>query len=368
VTRRRLFAGFVALLALFPSSAAATTAAALSDRISIDGDPGDFAADEWILDAASAFPERGDDSRWGVDNDVARVAVTWDRARLYLAVDFTASASAILVMIANGPGGVASLDAAGEFRRAIDPPFAANLLLLAGPGAPPRVARADAAHAFGLVDRATVPAVVVAAPDGRASFEASIPWTLLDVSRPVALVVAVTGGTGTGAGDAAPDPRTAPVTDRYARVVLDRWIVLDPDADTDGAADAGVAPRAAAVVEPDADPALETGDAEILVTRDRGVFAPDRGESVTFTLRTAAGTFDRIEGRCVILGVDGREVRAIAIPATGPAGEITVTWDGRDAGGRVCDGGVFVAAFDVEFSAAGGRRRASERTGVAVAR
>ena len=365
---RRLAPALVALFALLPPDAAATTAGSLSDRIFLDGRLDDYAADEWILDASTAFPERGDDSRWGIDNDVARVAVTWDAARLYLAVDFTAASSGILVMIANGPGGITTLDATGEFRRAIDLPFAANLLLLAAPGAEPRVARADATHAFGLVDRATIPAVIAANAGAAAGFEAWIPWGVIDPSRPLRVVIAVTGDVGTGAGDAAPDARTALASDRARRVVLDRWISLTPDADADGGADGGVSPRAAAVVEPDTAPPGAEGDAGIGVSVDRAAFAPDRGESATFTIRTASGPFGDLSGRCVIHGMDGREVRVLPIPATGFADEVQVWWDGRDGAGRVCDGGVYVAAFDVEFTAGGARERATKRTGVAVVR
>jgi hypothetical protein len=47
---------------------------------------------------------------------------------------------------------------------------------------------------------------------------------------------------------------------------------------------------------------------------------------------------------------------------------VTATWDGRDDSGNACDGGVYVAAFDLEFSADGARQRARERSGVAVVR
>ena len=365
---RRLAPGLVALTALVPSAAAATTAATLSDRIFIDGHLGDYAADEWVLDASTAFPERAGDSRWGTDNDAARVAVSWDHARLYLAVDFTAAASGVLVMIANGPGGVASLDATGEFRRALDLPFAANLLLLASPGSQPRVARADATHSFALVDRATIPAAIAATPGGAAGFEAWIPWTVLDPSRPLRIVVVMTGDTGSGAGDVAPDTRTALTSDRYARAVVDRWFVFTADADADGVPDDGVAPRAVTVVEPDDAPAAAAGDADVDVSVEPAAFAPDRGESATFTIRTAAGELEDVSGRCIIFGMDGREVRTIAIAPLATASEIDIPWDGRDNAGRICDGGIYIGAFDVEFTSGGSRQRATRRAGVSVVR
>ncbi len=364
---RRLAPGLVALIALHPATALATTAASLSGRIHLDGRLDDYAADEWILDATSAFPEHDDDSRWGNDNDVSRVAITWDDARLYLAVDFTAAATGVMVMIGSGPGGIASLDATGDFRRAIDLPFAPNLLLLATPTSDPLAARADVTHAFGLVDRATLPAVVSSSA-GAAGFEAWIPWTLLDVSRPLRVVVVITGDAASGAGDAAPDSRAALSQDRYARASLDRWIMLTPDADGDGGADAGVAPRAAASVQPGTAPVAERGDAGIDIYVDPGAFAPDRGESAVFTAYCPAGPMQDVSGSCIIFAMDGRRIRTFPLSAAGPVANMKASWDGRDDGGDACDAGIYLAAFDLEFTVDGTRQQARKRGGVAVVR
>lgn len=364
---RRPALGLVTLFLLLPAFAHATTAADLSPRMHLDGSAGDFAADEWILDASSPFPEAVADSRWGSDNDIARVALTWDAARLYLAVQFTARDSAAMVMIGNGPGGLVSLDQTGEFRRAIDPPFGVNLLLLASRYDTPRAALSDASHAFAWVDDAALP-VRVATREDTTVCEAWIPWTLLDPSRPLRITVVTTGGTGSGAGDAAPDARTVLSDDRYARAVIDRWFAMTPDSDRNGTADAGVAPRSAGAVEPDTAPSLAAGADGIEVTVWRTVFAPDRGEDAQFTVHAGAEPFDDVSGRCEIRAMDGRRVRTLAIPAASGVDDVTVRWDGRDDSGRICDGGVYVAAFEVDYSAGGVREHARKRVGVALAR
>jgi hypothetical protein len=272
------------------------------------------------------------------------------------------------VTIANGPGGIASLDATGAFRRAIDLPAPANLLVLAVPGSQPRVARADPTHVFGLVDPATVPTALAVAPDGTAVLEVWIPWSVIDPSRALDIVVAITADTGSGAGDAAPDTRTVLSTSHVAPAVLDRWISCVADADSNGVPDPGVSPRAVTVVLPDTQPVAPAGNAVIELTASPTAFAPDQGETALLTVRTSAGSFEDVSGTCLIYGMDGRSVRTLSIPASGSVGELVVSWDGRDNAGRVCDGGIYVAAVEVEFASGGNRQRASGRAGVAVVR
>jgi len=365
---RRLAPCLVATIVLLPATAPATTAVSLSGRIQLDGRLDDYASDEWILDENSPFSERRDDSRWGADNDVARLALTWDATWLYIAVDFTAQASGLMVMIGNGPGGVATLEATGEFRRAIELPFEANLLMLAVPGSEPRVARVDAAHPFGLLDPATAPALVARNADGRAVFEAWIPWTVLNATQPVRVSAVITGQTGGGAGDAVPDSRTALSSDRWARAVIDRHAKVVADAGGNGVPDAGVSPRAAARIEPDTAPAAARGYADIEVVAEPAVFAPDHGDFGVFTIRSPAGPFASVSGRCFIHAMDGRRIRSIEIPQAGAVSTVSVAWDGRDDAGNICDGGMYVAAFEVEFVSGDRRQRATKRAGVAVVR
>ncbi len=364
---RRTAASLLALLLTLPNAAIATTAVSLSSRIVIDGSTDDFASDEWVLDATTAFPERADDSRWGRDADISRLAVTWDATRLFVAVEFRAVGSSALVMIGGGSGGLLTLDAAGEFRRAITLPFATNIVALATPGDEPQVARVDGTHAFGGVDRSAVPAETRATTDGNAAFEISIPWSMLALDRPLRIAVAMTGDVGTGTGDAAPDPRTSLSTDPVARAVLDRWLEIDADADGDGRPDVGVSPRAVASVQPTTLAAADAGNADLSVTVDRKSFAPDIGESATFGLTAGTAGFDEFDGTCTVYAMDGRALRSLRLPP-GAASSVETVWDGRDNTGRVVDGGIYVAAFDVEFSSDGRRQHVHTNIGVAVVR
>ena len=74
------------LLLLFPLMSLSTTSPDLRTRIGIDGKPIEYESDEWILDATTGFPEREGDSRWGRDNDIRRIAVTWDLHNVYVPI------------------------------------------------------------------------------------------------------------------------------------------------------------------------------------------------------------------------------------------------------------------------------------------
>jgi hypothetical protein len=369
VKLRRCAGGLVLLASLAPHAVHSTTATSLGARIAIDGVLDEYAPDEWVLDSTSAFPESDTDSRWGSDADVARVALTWDDEFLYVAVDFRSRGEYAAVFLAGAAGGLTALDGAGSFRRAIDlPGIRPTLLALAVPHAAPSVAMVDAFHPFGLVDRATLPAAVQSTLDGRAGFEMAIPWARLSLEGPVRLVSAITGGVGSGSGDAAPDPRATPDAERFARARLDRVLAVVADADADGRPDAGVSPRAVVTVETSEEGTLAHGSDSIEVRVDARAFAPDRAEVATFTVAPTTGEFENVSGSCTIYSVDGREVREFSVTLGGPAAATSITWDGRDAQGRIVPGGVFVAAFDLEFTGGAERTRARATIGVAVVR
>jgi len=360
----------VLVFILLPVATHATTSESISDRLRINGDLSDIAADEWVLDAGTSFPEDSDDSRWGSDRDLARVAVTWDHAFLYLAVDFRTRGESVMLLIESGPGGLRSLDGAGDFRRLLDVPgLSPTVLLLATPGSQPRVARVDAAHPFQLVDRATAPAVLNARVDGTAALEVAIPWSLLNLDEPsVRLVAVLTRETGTGAGDAAPDAQAPLPPDASRRALLDRVLAIRIDGDGDGVADAGVAPVARTEVRTAATVAAYPEGADLNASVTPGVIAPDRGDEARFRLSAGSALLTDTRGTCTIWSVDGRRVRELAVSVPGSVSEASVTWDGRDDAGNVVPGGVYVARIDVETTTAGGRRRERVNVGVAVAR
>lgn len=378
MTPRRFLVLLAPLVLLLNQSAAATTAVSLSGRIAIDGNLTDWDSDEWVLDDSSTLTETAGDSRWGAGEEILRIGVTWDAEFLYLAVEFRAGAGSVLTALGYAPGGLSSLDGAGRFRRAIDFPFAVNLLALANARELPVLARVDDRSVLVSVDPATAPAVVYAPLEGAAGFEAALPWSLLSFAEPVRFAVALTGDHGTGAGDAAPDPSIAlPASvgpGSKVRASLDRWLSIPADGDQDGVADAGVSPRAAVSVRLD-DGATGARDDRIdaTVSVTPRVFAPDRGEDAVYTVTLeGANSVDEVFVTARVYAADGRLVRVLYEDAMRDvAGSVLAVspddrWDGRDAGGNVVPGGVYVVAF--EWGLTRGERNGRATAGVAVAR
>lgn len=189
----RCLAGLVIALLLPPLAAHATTANSLSGRVVIDGVLDEYDPDEWVLDDSTTFPEIAVDSRWGSDNDISRIALTWDRTYLYIGVEARTFDSFLALFISNRAGGLTTLENAGEFRRAIQLPSPVNLIALAEPGRIPDVARADDTHPFGLVDRGAVHVAINGVRTGPVGFEMAVPWSILSLAQPVKLVASITG-------------------------------------------------------------------------------------------------------------------------------------------------------------------------------
>jgi hypothetical protein len=377
VTWRRLLFLLFPLVLIPDPPCRATTAVSLSDRIAIDGDLSDWAADEWVLDENSTVPEGGGDSRWGVNEEILRVGITWDATFLYLAVEFRAENGSLLAALGYAPGGWATLDGAGTFRRAIDFPFAINLLALASTRDLPTIARVDDHSVLVLLDRATAPAAVRAPLEGAAGFEAALPWSMVSFAQPVQLTIALSGGEdGTGAGDASPNPSVqlpASAGPRSkTRVSLDRWLSIPADGDDDGTADAGISPRTAVVVAPDDDfTTFRSEGVKASMSVAPRVFAPDRGEDATLTV-DFENSVDEVYITARVYSIDGRLVRVLYEDVLRAiASGVLVTspqdrWDGRDADGRIVAGGVYVLSF--EWGLVRGERAGRATAGVAVAR
>jgi hypothetical protein len=367
----RVTTGLVILALLLPFTAHATTAPDLSARIHIDGVLDEYASDEWVLDDSTALAERSNDSAWGSGNEIARAAITWDEKFLYLAVEGRTFDTFLSLFLSNRAGGLRSLEGAGLFRRAIE--FGGvplNLIALAEPSRIPDVARADDAHAFGLVDRGTLRRAISGDRSGVVGFEMAVPWSMLTLAKPVRVVTAITGDPGTGAGDSAPDASVFPDDDRFARAVLDRGLVIHADIDADGVAGSGISPRSAATIEGGTVAASPRADAKLEIAVSPRAFAPDRGESALFSFRTA--TDEPIFASAAVFSLEGDLVRTLfADEERVRLGEYLApgandAWDGRDAAGEIVRGAGYVVVVDWGF--ARGEKSGRAKTAVVVVR
>jgi hypothetical protein len=197
--------------------------------------------------------------------------------------------------------------------------------------------------------------------DGGA-LEAAIPWEVLgdfergpagvrlpDVGAVLSLVAIVTGGDGTGAGDAAPDPSVVLEDDSTRTAIVDNHIILPLDGDGDGILDMGVSPRSAAryAFSP---PVENTTASQIIALRiplEKKLFSPRLEDRVLFgvVLDTSDYT-EPVYLTVTIYSSAGDPVRTLRdeTPTSFPAGTEWVEWDFKDDRGGVVPGGIYIIA------------------------
>lgn len=364
-------AGWLAVLLCLPVAAVATTGEDLSERLRVDGAIADFQPDEWVLGPHTPFPERRSDSRWGGDNDVSRLAVTWDHRFLYVAVDGVVADDMLIGFLAVGSGGVSDLSALPAMRRNIVlTAMSANVIFSAGPAS----GDADVFTAFSTgpverVDPTRYSSRFLQSTGG--PLELALPWEELSPSGPaIDLLVAVTAGPGSGAGDAAPDASGLLSNDPAHRAYLDNALRITFDGDGDGVPDAGVSPvsvttslRAVGSVAREGRP--------FDVSVERKVVSPDNGESVRFRvtldsdeaaapLFLTARVFDAGGNLVTVLFRDGP--RTLQPGASADWDE----WDCTDASGAPVPAGIYI--IGVTGGVSSGAETKSARAAVSVVR
>lgn len=360
---KRVTALLLVLCAFAPPLLAAT-APDLRHRITINGVTTDFVNDEWVLDAATALGERPGDSRWGLDNDISAVAVTWDNYNLYAAVPAVTYAGTLMLFIDTMCGGVEDLVTQEYFRRNVE--FGAltpNFLLRVSRSAPvPLAGYLDCTRPMNLVEEERYVGVYLQDGLEGGALEVAIPWEVLgdfergpagvrlpDVGAVLSLVAIVTGGDGTGAGDAAPDPSVVLEDDSTRTAIVDNHIILPLDGDGDGILDMGVSPRSAAryAVSP---PVEQTTASQIIALRiplEKKLFSPRLEDRVLFGV--VLDTRDYTEPvylTVTIYSSAGDPVRTLRdeTPTSFPAGTEWVEWDFKDDRGGVVPGGIYIIA------------------------
>lgn len=356
----RLSVAFLSLV-LFPSSVFSTTASDLRARIINDGRAIEYEPDEWVLDASTTFSERPNDSRWGIDNDIREIAVTWDNYNLYIAIRATTRATHLMLFIDSACDGVTDLKDHPAFRRNIQfgggsPNF---LLDVTRTSAFATAGFQDCNTPFFVYDHTRYDSRYLQQEQGEGALEVAIPWALVgafDVSGAatatptvgyvIDVLAAVTGGLGTGAGDAAPDPSTILENDSTQVAILNNTMRFPLDSDGDGLLDIGVSPRSIVSY------ALSSREnvravLPIALTLDRKLFTPDSGEVIRFTASLDPPDYSLpVYLSANIYSSTGRLLRNLYEnePRDLSAGAPPVwdEWDGRDNQGLVVPGGIYL--------------------------
>lgn len=327
------------LLTAAITDATARTARNLSGRMRIDGFSEEFEADERMFGRNEGLdePEESiDDSRWGENNDLNQIRITWDARNLYLAGDGRIWDNNMILFIDSTPGiGLGAMDSLTSWRRnfAFDTTglgrgegFSPDLFGATWDGnTSPRLIMQerlqrvqDYTVSQGFFSAA---ATFDKSNPGRA-MELSIPWNTVFLgpvgrgtrdtvilvngvpdtfpifplgSRLKIAGVVTAGGDGTGGPDVAPDNTRGQTGNAGDLVFLDNWatVEIDRNDDTgrggggpDGVADWDVSPntRVSFRFRPPITAAVTRGLRFSLkeLSLDRPAFSPEYGERMTF--------------------------------------------------------------------------------------
>jgi len=260
-------------------SLAAGVGATTYSGVTVDGDLGDFAADEH-----TAGDPLGDGS-YGANNDLGQLYVTWDATQLYLGFDYRAWGTAVLYLVeAGNSGGATTLCPVSGYGGAFPanvqgPGFDLMLGLFVPDDSTTPVPFLFALSAGGSTDITSSSAVAVmlketvntATPQHEGSVELKLPWDTLyglgagKVPPGAKLQIAgVMRGKldGDGLGDVSPDPAGAVNQSACGSATgnsLSKFHEVTIDADGDGVPEQGWSPGSNSA-QPDAGPDSQPPD------------------------------------------------------------------------------------------------------------
>lgn len=399
------------LLCAFASPAAATTARDLSARIRVDGSTAEYTDDEKMFGAnplTGALEEAVDDSKWGVNEDLNQIRVSWDAENLYLAGEGRIWDNNMILLIDSVPTrGLDKLTDLNSWRRnfvfdttgaSAGEGFAPDLFGATWDGnTNPRLIvqqtgyqvadnqvgplfRAAATFFHGEVDRAmeiAIPwSVVFLKSSGLGTSDTTIsiggsdqaihrfpPGTKIRIAG-----VITAGADGTGGPDSAPDNLRGHSDNSGEQVLIDNWAIVDLDQNDDtglgaggpdGVADWNVQPkdRITFKYQPPIAP-LRFALTDLVV--DPPAFAPDLGGRMNFrfSLTPRLNPADPVDQSrrfnltANVYDLRGRWVRNVFVSderfALDPLKPDKDFWDGRDANGERVPPGVYVLRTVIE--------------------
>lgn len=375
--------------------AGAATGVDLSDRIEIDGLT---AADEWqpdeslfqVNDSDSANPvleESLSDSRWGFNNDLNQIRVTWDARFLYLAVNAIIWDNNTILLFDYKPGGMTAMTNLNSWRRnfsfqGLEPdmflatwdgntqPQVWEFIQISGTVTQKPQTDFESVATFqqsqqGKAMEAAIPWSFVLGADAERFFSPEYNdtvYALPDGITEIRFVGVITAGPdGTGGPDSAPDNLSGHEVDSSLQVTIDNWatIPLDldgPDGEPDGVVDFGaeIAARRAYRIRP---PVVGLRQEIAAIDIDRPVISPEQGGELRFDLRLTpeippSEAFRTVTLTAEVRDLRGELVRSLYVGDVREQSELTSNpldrWDCRDRDGFFVQGGIYVLRVVLE--------------------
>ncbi|MEO5989128.1 MAG: hypothetical protein ABIU54_05235 [Candidatus Eisenbacteria bacterium] len=394
-------------------SARALTARDLSSRMRVDGFTTDFTDDEKMFGynaAANAPEEATDDSRWGVNNDLSQIRVSWDAQYLYIAAEGRIWDNNMVLLFDTVPGrGLTSMTALNSWKRNFDfdttgsgtgNGFSPDFFAATWDGnTSPRLIVQLAGNQ--VDDERVGPYFSAAATflqgNTDRAMELRIPWKSVFVGQAgvgtrdtVMTVAGVTdtfrlfprgttiklsgvvtgGGDGSGGPDSAPDNLRGHTDNTGDLVFIDNYALIDLDRNDDtgaggggpdGVADWGVSPKSRITFRHQP-PVVALRFAVNEVTVDRPAFAPDRGEKIHFSVdldkrldaNDPVNQVRTLNLTANIFDLRGHFIRNLYLSQTrsalSPADPALDMWDGRNERGEIVPPGIYVIRTVIEPS------------------
>jgi hypothetical protein len=376
-----------------PQPSQAVTAVDLSGRMVIDGLTDEWEPDESLLQTNDTDPgnpvleESLSDSKWGFNNDVNQIRVTWDRMFLYVAVNAIIWDNNVILLFDYQPGGMSAMTELNSWRRNfVFQGFRPDAFLATWDNnTQPQVwtVQAGSENSVSEQPAGSFPTAATFADgtQGRA-MEAAIPWSILfgDASAPTFIpsvgdtvwpipsgfgefrmvAVLTAGPDGTGGPDSAPDNLQGHQEDSSQQVTIDNWVAVRLDANGDNVVDFDTDVRDADLerVSFRVRPPVRGVRQEISgVGFNAKVISPEQGGELVFTVRLSPEVPPEEDYRTVsmtaeIFNVAGDRVRTLytahSRSAADPVDDVMDRWDGRDDRGRIVDAGVYLLRLVLE--------------------
>jgi hypothetical protein len=194
------------------------------------------------------------------------------------------------------------------------------------------------------------------------ALEIALPWRIVgDFERVPAgvrlpqsgtvlrILAVVTGGEGSGAGDAAPDPSVVLEGDSARTAVADNHVIIPLDGDADGFLDVGVSPRAVSefAVSPASQGTRARQALDFRIPLERKVYSPRESGEMAFTVALDSNEYkEPVYLSARVFSSAGHVVRTLRdeSPVDFSSGEISIDWDYRDDHGEIVPGGIYILA------------------------
>jgi len=318
----------------------------LSDRIIIDGQSDDFTSDEEILSNLMGDPlESSSDSYWGEYNDVKQILATWDETYLYIAVEACSWDNNVMLFIdVNDAYGIEDMSEVNAWQRSfkfynINPDFFAGTW---DTNDTPQFWQVQYGGSLGLVQIQSIESYSTFDTGSLdRAMELKIPWDILksngnSINTIKLLSVITSGDDYSSSPDVAPD-NLGGMSNTSQMVVLDNYIEILVDSESDGNPDIGVSPqlRTSFYKKPPFEPiALSINN---VIFENGKVFAPLRNQKVQFTLEANRATQFSVK----FFDLNGRYINK----AEQSSDILTWSWNGEDETGNVVPFGIYILRF-----------------------